>query len=138
MIRAGRLPDWSERLFACLVAHQGRPFVWGETDCATLFADAVAAVTGADPLAAHRPWDSQRAAGRVLLRSGCASVLAFVERHFDEIVPADARRGDIGFTTAAHPLMSPAIVTGAEAVSRDETGWLVLPRSALVRAFKVG
>lgn len=133
-----RRPDWSERLIATLIRHQAQPFGWGGSDCATLFADAVEAVTGVDPLAEWRPWADRTAAERALVRSGYRSVAELVVDRFPEITPATAQRGDIGFTIEFHRLMSPAVVVGSEAVSRDQKGWIVFPRTELVRAFKVG
>jgi hypothetical protein len=33
--------------------------------------------------------------------------------------------------------MCPAIVLGAEAVSRNETGWIVVPRALLVECYRL-
>lgn len=133
-----RLVDWDQRLVSVIAEHQSHPFSWGAADCATFFADVVAAVTGCDPLAAFRPWESERDALRCLAGTGCASVAAWVAGQFDEIVPVDARRGDVGYAAETDPLSFPAIVVGAHAMSRNAEGWVVLPRAHLVRAFKVG
>jgi hypothetical protein len=121
-----------------MARHQRGVFLWGTFDCATLFSDAVAAVTGEDPLAAFRPWHSERTALVALLKSGKDSVADWVADNFDEIVPADARRGDVGYAKEALQLSFPAIVCGSIAMSRDESGWIVFPRTQLVRCFKVG
>lgn len=133
-----RLVDWDQRLVAVIAEHQSRPFAWGEADCAALFAAAVAAVTGRDPLAAFRPWASEHDALRRLAGTGAPSVVAWVAERFDEIVPADARRGDVGYAAEAEMLSFPAIIVGALAMSRNAEGWIIIPRARIVRAFKVG
>lgn len=49
-----RLPDWERRLAAVLHAARDRRFAVAVHDCGTFAADAVAAVTGRDPLASMR------------------------------------------------------------------------------------
>lgn len=133
-----RLVNWDTRLVDVLTLHQARDFGWGASDCATLFADCAEAVTGVDPLAAFRPWASERQAMGALLKSGYDTVADWVAASFDEIVPADARRGDVGYAKDVAMLSFPAIVCGAVAMSRDDQGWIILPRTRLVRCFKVG
>ena len=133
-----RIEGWDQRLVEAIAAHQARAFAWGEADCGALFADVVMAVTGEDPLAEFRPWGSEQEALRRLAAAGHDSVLEAVAARFDEIVPVDARRGDVGYPEVSLRLSFPAVVVGAVAVSRDEAGWVVLPRSRLLRCFKVG
>jgi len=132
-----RLPDWPERLFDTIQRHQASPFAWGVCDCGTLFAESVVAVTGCDPREGST-WTSRLGALRFLKTRSVPDMLTFVAERFDEIVPADARRGDVGFAVVRGSLTCPAIITGAEAVSRDDDGWIVMPRALIVRAFKVG
>lgn len=133
-----RLPDWPERLVAVVAAHRRAPFEWGRYDCATLFADAVDAVAGFDPLAAHRPWCSELGAATRLLRARLSSVEALVAATFPAIEPSAARRGDLGYTTAAGPLTCPAVILGAEALVRTPDAISVVPREAILRAYRVG
>lgn len=133
-----RIDGWDVRLIDALAAEMDGPFAWGTRDCATLFAAAVAAVTGDDPLAAFRPWGSERTARRRLAAAGVTSVLEFCERAFVEIVPADARRGDVGFTADTGPLVCPVVVTGEHAVGRAADGLVRVDRRLLVRTFMVG
>lgn len=132
-----RLPDWPERLAAVVAWHRRHDFAWGRFDCGTLFSDAATAVTGDDPLGGFT-WTNEREALRFLVTHKAPSMIEFVARGFDEIVPSDARRGDVGWTELTGPLVCPAIITGAEAVSRDQNGWIVIPREQITRAFKVG
>lgn len=133
-----RVDGWDVRLLEALEAQMAGPFAWGERDCATLFAAAVTAVTGTDRSAPFRPWGSERTARRRLAAAGVRSVLAFCEREFDEIVPADARRGDVGFTADPAPLVCPLVIVGEFAVGRSEDGIVHVDRSHLTRCFKVG
>ena len=60
-----RYPDWPSRLERYLQAARGRPFSWGENDCALFACGAVAAMTGEDPAsrfrAGYRPPPAKRA-----------------------------------------------------------------------------
>lgn len=132
-----RLDNWPERLAVVVSRHRRATFAWGRADCATFFADAVAAVTGDDPFAAYRPWDSQLAAATRLVRAGCRSVEQFVAARFHEIAPSAAGRGDVGYLAERSALTCPAVIVGAEALSMSETGLVAVPRSLIVRAFRI-
>jgi hypothetical protein len=138
MLTLTRPPDWQDRLLAELAADRSRAFCWGTADCATLFAAAVEAVAGIDPLAAYRPWASERDAMRVLAGSGFASFQDFTAAMFPQIPVASARRGDLGDPATAGPLAAPYIVTGSEAVQRGARGWLTMPLTGLATAYRVG
>lgn len=114
-----------------------QPFVRGASDCA-FFADVVLAMTGHDCLAGGRAYNSERTAAKKLKALGYRSMLELVADHFPEIPPALAQRGDLGFPAEiSSPLMSPAVIVGAEAWSKSETGPVMVPRSLIVRAFAV-
>jgi len=132
-----RCHDWAERLVDVIARHHA-PFAWGTCDCATLFAGAVEAVTGADPLAPFRPWGSEADAMRRLAASGHRSVIAFTEAHFPEIEPADVRRGDLIYGDAADALSCPAVVIGSAAMSLTPCGAVLFPITLARRAFMVG
>ena len=118
---------------------QAAGFAWGRHDCATLAVAVVRAVTGHDIAADVPPWFSTLSAARSLRRVGFDSAWAFFVARLPEIAVADARRGDLVYATGPiAPLGCPAVVTGAEAMSRNEAGWVVFPRTLAVRAFKVG
>lgn len=137
LVSVKRLPDWDYRLIETICRHQSQPFQWGVYDCATLFADCVLAVTDWDPLEGLA-WASEREAMRLLADRGCRTMAEWVARQFDEIVPADARRGDLGYPAETKRLASPAVIVGPIAVTRAPDRWVILPRTAIVRAFKVG
>lgn len=71
MNKPQRHPDWPERLAAFIEARRHVPFAWGSNDCATFAADALVALTGADPMAALRGrWAGQEQALQVLQQLG--------------------------------------------------------------------
>lgn len=45
-LQRARLPDWPERLAAYIEQRRHVPFAWGDNDCASFAAGAVAAMTG--------------------------------------------------------------------------------------------
>lgn len=139
MFTAKRREDWADRLHAVVDEHRNGPgFEWGQYDCAVLFSDAVWAMTDVDPFAAFGQWRSERGALKALAKTGHNTVRDFIAAEFTEIAPSFARRGDVGFSEPTATLTSPAVVVGAEAVSWTESGWLVLPLSSLVVAYRVG
>lgn len=114
------------------------PFEWGTADCATLFADWVLSVTGYDPLSDVRGYKSAGEAIKALRQSGFRSCIDLVASRFVEIAPAHAHRGDLVFPVdAQNNLVSPAILDGVMAISKNEHGAVLLPRSAIARAFAV-
>ena len=133
-----RLENWDQRLVQAIAAHQAEPFSWRGSNCGTLFADCVEAVTGEDPLADVRGWRSERGALQRLAATGFDSVAACVAARFEPIPLAEARRGDAGYTAEAEVLGFPAIICGAFAMSRDANDWVIVPRARLVRCFRVG
>lgn len=133
-----RRPDWPERLALALSEHRAGPFAWGQYDCATLFSDAVFAMTDADPFEGLGHWRSANDALRILARTGALSVKDFLDSRLPRIAPAAARRGDVGYLASYDTLTCPAIVVGAAAVSRTETGWLLFPISELTTAYRIG
>lgn len=132
-----RLEAWPDRLISVIEWHRRHAFAWGRFDCATLFSDACNAVAGFDP-ADGATWQSERDAIAFLNRHDARSVFDFVVARFEPIPVALARRGDVGFTADRKAVTCPAIITGAEAVSRDLDGWISVPRDLLTVAFKVG
>lgn len=71
MSYAPRLPDWPHRLAAFVESRRAAPFSWGGNDCGAFAADAVAALTGSDPLAALRgAWADEEGAAAVIAKHG--------------------------------------------------------------------
>lgn len=121
-----------------LAEHMRTPFEWGRSDCA-LYADVVWAMTGWDPIALYRGrYRSAEGAMRMIAESGADSVLEFVARRFPEIPPALAQRGDLVFPAGIdHRLMSPAVVDGPLAFSKNEDGPVIMSIASAGRAFAV-
>ncbi|NOU05297.1 MAG: hypothetical protein HOO99_03860 [Hyphomicrobiaceae bacterium] len=120
-------------------SHRGSDFLLGSADCATLFSNAVFAMTGFDPAEGCRNYSCPVSALRVLRARGFRSVLELVEANFVEIPVTLAQRGDLGFPEIPNgePLMSPGVIDGPVAFSMNETGFVILPRQILQRAFAV-
>lgn len=115
-----------------------QPFEWGVSDCGILFADAVLATTGQDPLHDIRGhYKTARGALKGLLRVGYASVLDLVEDRFEEISPVNAGRGDLVFPDITDHLSSPAVLAGLHAVSKNENGVVIITRQLFTRGFRV-
>lgn len=134
-----RQDGWEARLTDLIAREQAKPFVWGGHDCATLAVAAVRAMTGDDISAGLPPWFSAASAARALRFAGAASAEAFFSACLPAIPPAEARRGDLVYAAGPiEPLTCPAVLTGMEAQSRTEAGWIVFPRALVVRAFRVG
>lgn len=122
---------------AVLSRNMSEPFVWGESDCSFVF-DAIRDMTGFDAIEQMRGYSSERTALAAVRRAGFESILEVVEAAFEEIDPALAMRGDIGYPAdIPHPLMSPALIDGSQAFSKQPSGVVVINRSAIVRAWAV-
>ena len=134
-----RVPGWPERLADLIANEQRAPFVWGCHDCATLAIDVVRMITGADLGIGLPAWPTRRDAMRALAAAGARSASEFFDIHLPTIEPASARRGDlVACGEPADPLCCPAVLAGASAHSRNEAGWVVLPRHLVTRAWQVG
>lgn len=138
MFEPDRLPDWPDRLVSVVARHRDAAFAWGDFDCATLFAEAVHSVTGEDPFGGLGPWQSERDALRILAATGSDSVKGFFDARLPLVHRSELRRGDAGYAATAERLSCPVIVLGAEAVSRDHAGWVVLPVSLITTAYRIG
>lgn len=138
MFEADRIEGWPDRLDRALAHHRAQTFELGSSDCAMVFLDAVRALTGQRPFDHLGPWASERAGLRALAASGVESVREYLDQHLPRVHPSAARRGDVGYSAATHPLCCPAVITGAEAMSRDEAGWIVFPRSLLTHCYRIG
>jgi hypothetical protein len=65
-----RQRDWSSRLQKWAAAQQGKPFVWGSTDCAALARAALIEMFG-EEISVHLPyWDNVRGAALILQARG--------------------------------------------------------------------
>lgn len=89
-----RRPDWRERLAAHLLAARATPFDWGAHNCVLACADAVLAMTGADPIADLRGFHPTRFGALLRLRrAGFFDVAEMLDARLPRI--AQAREGDL-------------------------------------------
>lgn len=143
-----RLRGWELRLVEVIEDHGAAPFVWGKSDCLTLCADVVLALTGEDPMQLYRGSYSSAAEARRLLGSeGFADVGEALAAQFEEVAPAMARRGDIGIVetqVGSRTVPGSVVVTGANIVGKSapargsRIGMTTLDRDRLVKAYRVG
>ncbi len=138
-----RFEDWPSRLHAFLEAAHGRPFSWGRWDCCILAADAVQAMTGADPLGPFRGrYRTALGAARLLtpmggLAGGCTRLLGA------PIAPLLAQRGDVVVvdspTGAGGPLACGVVdLTGRAAACPGEASLVFVPLARARQAWRIG
>ena len=132
-----RVNGWPGALVGFLNARARTPFAWGSNDCCSFAADAVVAITGTDPMADLRGYDSETGAGRVLVKCGVGGFEEIVAAIFDEIPPGMARRGDLALAMQGNQagLM---VVEGDTLAGPGETGIVRLPRAAALKCWRVG
>lgn len=135
--RRPRVERWPALLREVIIRHARTPFAWGECDCATLFGQAVAAVTGIDPIPERLNYRTAQGALRSVRGAGFETMLDLVAARFAEIPPSAAQRGDLGFTAEGGPLVCPVIIDGAVAHGKALAGSVQVPRGLIVRAFAV-
>lgn len=99
-----RLSDWPERLKATIAHFEGKPWAWGESDCAVFAAACVEAITGRNVLGTFRGAYASRLTAAARLRGrGFRTVRAAAEHALirlgaQEIDPRFAQVGDVGVT----------------------------------------
>ena len=96
MHNSQRLTDWEQRLHSFLEQNRGRTFAYGQWDCCTFAAGAVAAMTGVDPMPEFRGrYTTSRGSVRALRRIGAGTLAATLDRKFEAVDASLAHRGDI-------------------------------------------
>lgn len=135
-----RRHDWPERLNEVVAAHREWPgsIWWGQYDCGVLVSDTIWAMTDVDPMEDLGRWNSEASAMRAMLASGNRTMKDYFDAKFEHLPVALARRGDVGYGAEVGALSCPAIIVGSEAVSRDQSGWVVFPVSQLKTAYRIG
>jgi hypothetical protein len=130
-----RLADWQLRLAEFVKARAPMPFVWGENDCCLFVADAIEAMTGADPAAPVRGYDSALGAHRLI--EGAGGLRELVSQLLGEPVsPLMAGVGDaVLLDNEGRELL--AICNGTSAIGPSESGLAVLSMEAARVAWKV-
>ncbi|MDB5967340.1 MAG: hypothetical protein JWQ72_3840 [Polaromonas sp.] len=135
-----RHTDWPLRLAAYLAARRELPFAWAYNDCCTFAADAVKAMTGADPMRSLRGrYTSRQGAARLIKAEG--GLKALVSRYMGEPMPypLTAGRGDVVLFAMEDPYGPEAlgIATGANISAPGPAGTVLLPLTAVQAAWWV-
>ncbi len=133
-----RIKGWERRLTAALQTHELARGVYGSFDCFMLPADAIEAVTGARVFADCRKYKTPLGAARMLRKKGFNHVgEAFASLFFEMPVPL-ARRGDIGIIENLDGEICGGVFTSAGFKARGVDRLVVVPRSDVLMAYKVG
>lgn len=138
MFSAKRRPDWAERMNFALMQHRTLPYIWGQSDCGVVFSDVAWAMTDSDPMEAFGRWHDPHSALRAVMNTGYRSVKQYLDAQLEQVPVLQARRGDAGYSSLVDTLTCPAIVVGAEAISRDHDGWVAIPLSQLTTVYRIG
>lgn len=133
-----RIAGWETALVAALQVHAHRPLLYGVSDCFTLPMDCVRAITGDDPWADQRDYDSLIGAARLLLQQGFRSVGDAFAAKCPEIPPALAGRGDLAVVAEGDSVAGCVVIGALVAGKSKQYGLCLVPRARMLRAFKVG
>lgn len=129
---------WEIRLADAMTAGLRKTHAWGENDCVTFAADCVKAQTGEDPMGVFREMYHDSLTAAKLIRSlGYKSLGEAVADFLPEILPADARRGDVVLCWSDEGFDFLAVVDRQNAVGPGPTGTVQIPLVQVKRAFKV-
>lgn len=133
-----KLDGWEIALAECMTSGLKVEHEWGSHDCVTFAADCVKAQTGEDPLGDLRgSYDSPLTAAKVIKGMGANSLGDALAKHLTEILPGDARRGDVVVCWSDdHDFV--AVVERHTAVGPGPTGTVHIPLVQIKRAFKIG
>lgn len=132
-----RREDWPERLLNEIEVHSGLSMDWGVSDCFVFPMDCVKAMTGVDPWADVRTYNSELGAAKLMRERGFENVGDAFAAKFTEIPPSLAQRGDIGVIEAEAGVCG-VVFVGSDVVGKDPVrGIKRAPRAAVTRAFKV-
>ncbi len=136
-----RNEGWEKRLAELVQARMSMPFCWGTFDCVLFAADVVQALTGEDLAAAFRGrYSTELGARRKMLHMFGADVQSVVMRYrFPEILPAAARRGDLGVFDGSGG-QTVAVCLGRDWYAPDASGVGLgaHARAEIKRAWRVG
>lgn len=94
-----RILEWRSRLLAWADTVDGKPFVWGETDCGSLARAALAECFGVDVAPSLPQWSTAKQAAAVLKKRTVIDILTALGAEQRPI--AFARTGDIIIMTEA-------------------------------------
>jgi hypothetical protein len=137
-----RLPDWPEKLADLVEARRYAPFRWGTHDCAMFAADAVLAMTGADPLARWRGAYATGEEGDAITDPAGGfepfMAAAFAAFGAPDCDPRLAQRGDVALVSYGNARSLGVVLGGMVAVPGMDRLAFVQARGAfLVRAWAI-
>jgi hypothetical protein len=133
-----RRPDWQSQLTRYLAQIARKPFTEGAHDCFLFCADAGLAITGVDLADGWRGhYATTRAGLKLFRRAGYGDHIGYVAQHLPETPTARARAGD-WVVVATDDGPSLGILQGEMIYVLMQAGLGLVPRSAALRAFKVG
>jgi len=127
--------DWQERFAAFARERASMPFAWGANDCCTFAAAAVEALTGENPMEMVAPYESEAAAGRLILRAGGLRELA-AQYLGAPVLPAFAAVGDLVLVENEGREML-GVCNGVNAIAPGRDGYVALRMSAALAAWKI-
>lgn len=143
-----RYDDWQARLKKAVAGARSRPFLYGSHDCCLAAADCVKAMTGTDLMVGFRgKYRSAAGAARLMRSDGKGTLLktliSLVPAHGGKRIPVFmAGKGDLVVTKKALHDEAQGQAAGIwldnTAIFPGEMGWVHLPRTDLVAAFRIG
>jgi hypothetical protein len=135
-----RVNGWDRALEDVATAHVDILPEWGVSDCLLTAADAIAAVTGIDPLAGFRgKYKTEAGAARKMRQNGCENVKDVFE-HYLGLEPVNrlsARRGDVGVMLINGEYVA-GFICGSGFAVKQPYGLTFFPITEIEQAYKVG
>lgn len=137
-IQTSRVDGWEKRLTAVFIRHHAAPFDYAGSNCVSLMADAIEALTGRRPFdeLIHGVENAQQYRRRIARACGKASLSHFLSLHFDEIPPTYAQRGDLCIIDVDGDEHG-AVMSDDTVLAKSRTSMMRCSRSMITRAFKV-
>lgn len=135
-----RLDGWEKRLADTLELHYRSKFLWGLWDCTTLFRDCTIAISGVNVLSDAPSWDDERSGYLALRALGYKTVRDLIDDRYEGMPVSEMQRGDLAYPVEgsnSHRLMGPAVCLGLSLGSRNPEGFVVLPASSAVSAYRM-
>lgn len=134
-----RHSQWPERLAAAIEAVRGEAFAWGESDCFSMLAECVEAVSGTALYPECRGAYRDLAGAKALLAEhGFSDMAALCGSLGVEIPTAEASRGDVGVFADAGELSAAVCMGRLWACRSKGAGLAWVPRSFVKRAWRIG
>lgn len=131
----GRVRDWRTRLLAWAATQVGRPFRWGETDCATLARAALAECFGEDVAPNVPRWHTKKGAAAALREHDPIHVLESLGAA--KMTVGFARAGDIVQLIAEEDTLGGVAlgvwIDGSCLITSRKAGVQIIPAAAMPR-----